>query len=319
MATFIVAVLVIAAIINYILVLSNLKSYAENERHRIWLRFLRLFLTIGVALAVFTYSFVAYLLWILPTFHQWLSIGGLCHAMVFGFIWLNMTFNYFAVILTSPGRAYSLTQLENEGYATENVNICKKCQRLKSHGTGHCSICGYCVRLLSHHSYFLNNCVGLNNFSYYFLFLCYACLAQGFGIYELFRPFTICVLRRGNGAGVVGHCSDMGDIAVLFLLTSIGLVLTCSSLLFHIILLRVDKSQKEFMTEIKSSPSFCRHLGGILLSICRRRVSRHRLQHLFSERKPDWKDILLPSLHEPPIDLAAEDYIDYDAEADHMV
>ena len=319
MATYLVVVLIMAAIINYILVLSNLKSCAKNDESGTWSRLLRLFLTIGVTLITFTYCCVAYYLWILPTFHKWLSVEGLCHALVFGYVWLNMVFNYFAVILTSPGRAYSLTQLEEEGYNTEIVDICKKCKRLKSLGTGHCIVCGYCVRLLSHHSYFLNNCVGLNNFSYYFLFLCYASLGHGFGVYELYRPFTICVLHRGDGGKATGHCTDLGDVTILFCLLIIGLLSTFSTLLFHAILLRVDKSQKEFFNDIKSSSSYCRYFVNFILSIFRRRLNRHRLQHLISERKPEWRDILLPSLNEPPIDLAAEDYIDYATEAEQMI
>ena len=319
MAAFFVFVLVVAAIINYILVVSNLKSCAENDGSGTWTRLLRLFLTIGVTLITFTYTCVAYYLWILPTFHRLLSVEGFCHALVFGYIWLNMVFNYFAVVLTSPGRAYSLAQLEEEGYNTETVNICKKCKRLKSLGTGHCFACGYCVRLLSHHSYFLNNCVGLNNFSYYYLFLCYASLGQGFGIYELYRPFAICVLHTGNGDKATGHCADLGDVAILISLLIIGLLSTFSTFVFHTVLLRVDKSQKELATEFKSSTSYCKYFVKFILSIFRRRLNRHRLQHMISERKPEWRDILLPALNEPPIDLAAEDYIDYTAEAEQMI
>ena len=319
MATFFVTVLVVVAVINYILVLSNLKSCTEDNPDKIWPRLLRLFLTIGVTLIAFTYCFVAYFLWLLPTFHKALSIDGLFHAVVFIYVWFNIVFNYFAVILTSPGKAYSLTQLEEEGYATENVSICKKCKRLKSLGTGHCSPCGYCVRLHSHHSYLLNNCIGLNNFSYYYLLLCFACFGEAFCIYELYRPFTVCVIGRGQIGLTLDQCSNIGGIASTFFLLVAGFLANFFTLLFHTLLLRVDKSQKEFLTEMKSSSSYFKYLMRFTTNIFRRRVNRHRLQHMISERKPAWKDIFLPSLNEPPIDLAAEDYIDYDTEAEYMI
>ena len=316
MAAFLIAVLVVAAVINYVLVSSHFKDYVKNEESKTWYRIIRLILTIGVTLMILTYCFMAYYLWILPTFHNLFTFEGLLHGVFFFYIWLNIVFNYFAVILTSPGRAYTLAQLQEEGYSNENVHICKKCNRLKSTGTVHCTACGYCVRLASHHSYLLNNCLGLNNYSYYYLLLCYSCLGQVYGIYELFRPVQSCVLHKTISTV---HCEDPGDVLVKFLLLIAGLISTGSTLFFHSILLRVDKSQKEIITEIRSSSSYCKFLFKFLVNVFRRRLNRHRLQHLISERKPSWLDILLPSLNEPPIDLSAEDVVDYDTEAQHMI
>lgn len=318
MATYLIAVLVVAALINYSLALGHLAKYTADEHKKFWPNCLRLLLTVGVTLILFTYSCIAYFLWILPTFHRVFSLEGLFHALLFLYIWINIVFNYFAAVLTSPGKAYTINELEEEGYSTKEITICKKCNRLKNMGTGHCVVCGYCVRLISHHSYMLNNCIGLNNYSYYYLFLFYSCLGELYAIHELYRPFKICLLHSGNKEALT-HCHDFGDIAVLFVLLMVALILTGSKLLAHSTLLCVDKSQTEFSSELKSSSSTCRFLSQFFFSIFRRRLSRHRLKHLISERKPQWRDILLPSLHEPPIDLAAEDYIDYEDEAQYMI
>lgn len=318
MATFLVAALILAAIINYMLALSHLKDDTAREGNKTWPKIIRLALTNGVTLMVFTYCFLVNYFWVLPTFHKWFSIEALFHAVIFFYIWLNVVFNYFAVVLTSPGKAYTVLELEEEGYSMDGTSICKRCNRLKMLGTGHCMRCGYCVRLISHHSHMLGNCIGLNNFSYFYLFLLYSCLGELYGISLMQGPFKSCVLRTGRGLQN-GHCADMGDVAVIMALLIIGLIFTGSKLLFHTMLLTVDKSQREIAHEFKSCSSKGKYIARFLIRICKRRLNRHRLQHLIRERKPNWRDILLPSLNEPPIDLAAEDYIDFEADAEHMI
>ncbi|EDO41058.1 predicted protein, partial [Nematostella vectensis] len=58
--------------------------------------------------------------------------------------------------------------------------FCSKCNRIRDNGTHHCSTCGTCVLLMSHHCPFTNNCIGLNNFLYFYLFQVYCTLGLVF-------------------------------------------------------------------------------------------------------------------------------------------
>ena len=51
--------------------------------------------------------------------------------------------------------------------------FCKICKEIKPLRTHHCSICKECHLRMDHHCPWVNNCIGLNNFRYFILFLSY--------------------------------------------------------------------------------------------------------------------------------------------------
>ncbi|XP_065057311.1 uncharacterized protein LOC135685329 [Rhopilema esculentum] len=315
MAIYIIVVLVTAAIINYILLVKSVKTTPKNKETASYKRAHAL-ITVGFVLSFITASFIVYFVWIFPTWFKILSFVGALHCCAFFYLWINIVFNYLTLVFTSPGKGYTLSELDEEGYSAKNRPICGKCRRLQCQGTFHCNQCAYCVRLFSHHSYLANNCVGLNNFSYFYLLLWYSLFGEIYGLWQLYGPFRACILHIEEQTS---DCVALGDCPWLFLVLLLALVFTAKSLLFHTILLRMDVSQIDFLTELKTSSSLFSFAKYLCFKIFKRKLSRHRMKHLLFERKPQWKHIFLPSLNEPPIDLSAEDVIDYELEAGDMV
>ena len=54
------------------------------------------------------------------------------------------------------------------------------CDEVKPARTHHCKVCGTCVFLMDHHCPWVNNCVGLENYRYFLLFIFYLTVGCGY-------------------------------------------------------------------------------------------------------------------------------------------
>lgn len=67
---------------------------------------------------------------------------------------------------------------------------CRTCRFEKPARSKHCSSCGGCVAVADHHCVWINNCVGVNNWDYFYFFLvvsCYLFLYGGYLQYAVLR------------------------------------------------------------------------------------------------------------------------------------
>jgi hypothetical protein len=69
--------------------------------------------------------------------------------------------------------AYSLTA---RGFQ-HRIKFCKTCNIYRPPRAVHCDRCGFCIEEHNHHSEWLGTCVGLRNFTRYYVFLVCCCLA----------------------------------------------------------------------------------------------------------------------------------------------
>eukprot|EP00928_Gymnodinium_smaydae_P028039 TRINITY_DN21499_c0_g1_i1.p1 TRINITY_DN21499_c0_g1~~TRINITY_DN21499_c0_g1_i1.p1 ORF type:complete len:411 (+),score=54.26 TRINITY_DN21499_c0_g1_i1:41-1234(+) len=99
----------------------------------------------------------------------------------------NLLYNYVMVMLVDPGlpslaSAGALPSsspslgLQDDG-DERRPRLCERCTRLKPARAHHCRVCGRCVLRMDHHCPWVNNCVGLKNYRYFYLLLLYVSVA----------------------------------------------------------------------------------------------------------------------------------------------
>ena len=118
---------------------------------------------------------------------------------LYSFLYFQMVLNYILTVIIKPGTIedlkksnkfkkklnpyYCYKKLPNLYYILRKGNLnynnknkfayCKICKEIKPLRTHHCSVCKKCHLKMDHHCPWANNCIGLNNFRYFALFLFY--------------------------------------------------------------------------------------------------------------------------------------------------
>lgn len=219
------------------------------------------------------------------------------------YLWINMVFNYLAAMIVSPGYPESRKEFEGDvDIDVRDEDFCSKCDRVRYTGTHHCSTCGTCVTYMSHHCPFTNNCIGLNNYSYFYLFQIYCTLGLLFASYCTYNSFMACMIYDSSNRHLfflrysTHVCNELGDYPVLFLVAILLFLFMIMVFCYHTMLLLADLSMIEFLRLFQTSSS----LWMLLKIMCFRIVGRKKFLMrilLLNHRKKIWK-FLLPVINE---------------------
>jgi hypothetical protein len=78
------------------------------------------------------------------------------------------------------------------------TKMCITCMIIRPLGTSHCRICNNCVERYDHHCPWVGNCIGKNNYRYFYYFLisfnCLSIISIALSIQrliEVFNPYTM--------------------------------------------------------------------------------------------------------------------------------
>lgn len=126
-------------------------------------------------------------------------------------------------------------------FVTGDFRFCDKCFMVKPDRAHHCSLCQRCILKMDHHCPWVNNCVCLNNYKFFVLFLFYGLLYCTF-VAATSIQFFILFWKSISQPG-----SDMSNLHTVFVFfVSIMFAISLIALLsYHIYLVAVNKTTIE--------------------------------------------------------------------------
>lgn len=124
-------------------------------------------------------------------------------VVIFGYLWLHCLLSFYKAATTDPGvlprnihitdnpfkipseyvGTISLPVIEQRHHhnAAVSIKYCNTCRIWRPPRTSHCTVCDACVTELDHHCLWLNNCVGMRNYVYFFSFISMSFITTLFG------------------------------------------------------------------------------------------------------------------------------------------
>lgn len=236
---------------------------------------------IGLFFITIRYYYFVYLPLVLNHESPFSSLKGLLHIAFSSWLWLNVLGNYYHTIMHSGfegtqfvPRAINFRPalaIDGSDGCALSVNM-KECislpvisQKRVQPRTGvewqptrthFCSICCCSIMYWDHHCPFTGNCVGLHNYSNFFIGLCYGVLGEIYAITITWPFFYDCTVRPYyfDGFDLSDSCKELGANSYIFLPSLIGFWLFSTMLLLHIVLLLADLSTYDILKNWDTYP-----------------------------------------------------------------
>ena len=151
-----------------------------------------LFITLHLIIMFLTFFML------MPYFNN--TIFSLCYLVISALIFLL----YGYLSFSDPGIMISneykdLLDVVEKGEDLEN--FCPFCLVKKNYKNTHCLICQKCIDEFDHHCFWVGNCIGKNNYSFFFIFLIFVVFntIYNFGITSYYIVYEMTAIRGESG------------------------------------------------------------------------------------------------------------------------
>ena len=226
----------------------------------------------------------------------------ICHCVFAYWVWINMVINYWYAVLVDPGRSstelseHQVDQSKSDGSEALLLDHGMKWHIKTLH---YCKTCDAMTLYMDHHCPFTNSCIGLHNYSYFFLGLVYATIGQCYSIIIGFLFFGECLLpgiwRYLDWAYLqdsIAVCTTFEPYADLVLPVVGGFMVQTVLLLFHVFLLFGNITTYDVIKNVWTIPVF--KFGWQRFRAGKHRESESRLNVLLLKRRPNLLWFLVP-------------------------
>lgn len=290
----------------------KLKRFTSQAASSLLVVLMNTFFLTGIGLHVFVFIFLAQ---DIPL----TTLKVLCHCVFAYWVWVNMVVNYWLAVLIDPGRCNAATAREKSNEQESHPKEAqtdgggKKEELLKvSHGLSwevkhshYCKTCKKVTLYMDHHCPFTSSCIGLHNYSYFFLGLLYATVGQCYSIVTNFSYFGECVfpgvweylnwthLRDPNAL-----CTTLEPYMELILPVIGGFFVQAGLLMFQIFLLLADITTYDVFKNVWTIPVF--RFGWHRIKAGRYRKRDSRLNVLLLRQRPHLLWFLIPVRNSGP-------------------
>ena len=167
-----------------------------------------------------------------------------------------------AIALKTKSRDRKTIYISQLGYF-RRYKICNTCNVIRPLRASHCANCNNCITKYDHHCPWIGTCVGKRNYHYFFLFICFLNLTQIFvGLFSIIHisvkiAFNVKEYKKNNLYQKKEIQAAFCNVIIsLWLICFVGttMIFTTGLLIFHIKIIKDDKTTKEELKKLFSNP-----------------------------------------------------------------